>query len=114
MTPPTESRRAFPMAAVIVLMVVAGGAGAFWLYLRQSAGPPGPPGLTPEAKSYVRSLKLGDVEIRKTESYLAHAIVEITGKITNAGERPLAQVELNCVFYDPYGQLVLRHRVAIV
>ena len=39
---------------------------------------------------------------------------EITGKITNRGDRPLRLVEINCVFYDPYGQLILRERVAIV
>jgi len=41
-------------------------------------------------------------------------VVEITGKIANRGGRPLKLVEINCVFYDPYGQLVLRERVAIV
>ncbi|MCL4853516.1 MAG: FxLYD domain-containing protein, partial [Bryobacteraceae bacterium] len=41
-------------------------------------------------------------------------IIEITGKITNNGDRQLQQVEINCVFYDAYSQLVLRERVAIV
>ena len=42
------------------------------------------------------------------------ALVEITGKITNKGDRRLDQVDLNAVFYDPYGQVVLRERVSIV
>ena len=41
-------------------------------------------------------------------------MVEITGKITNKGERVLRLVEINCVFYDPYGQVVLRERVPLV
>jgi hypothetical protein len=40
--------------------------------------------------------------------------VEIEGKIANAGDRPLDTVEIYCVFRDPYGQLVLRRRLAIV
>lgn len=48
------------------------------------------------------------------ESYMKHTLVEITGKLTNKGDRGLRLVEINCVFYDPYGQLVLRERVPIV
>ena len=48
------------------------------------------------------------------ESYLKQSIVEITGNIGNTGDRVLKTVEINCVFYDPYGQVVLRERVAIV
>ena len=47
------------------------------------------------------------------ESYLKQAVVEIEGKITNNGDRALQLVEINCVFRDPYGQVVLRERVAI-
>ena len=95
-----------------VVAVVAGGLAWWWLNqpVRPSQGPP----LNPEAKAYVRNLKLSEVEMKAAESYVKQAIVEITGKIGNAGERPLAQVDLNCVFYDPYGQLVLRERVSIV
>jgi hypothetical protein len=70
--------------------------------------------LTPEAKAYVRNLQLSDVEMKASESYLKQTVVEIDGKIANAGDRPLDLVELYCVFYDRYGQLVLRKRVPIV
>ena len=40
--------------------------------------------------------------------------MEITGKIGNDGDRVLQLVEINCVFYDAYGQVVLRERVPIV
>jgi hypothetical protein len=62
----------------------------------------------------VRNLKLMDVDMQKHESYMKQAVVEITGKIGNNGDRTLRVVEINCVFYDPYGQLVLRKRVPIV
>ena len=47
-------------------------------------------------------------------NYAGAAGVEVMGNITNGGDRTLSLVELNCVFYDPYGQVVLRERVPIV
>ena len=70
--------------------------------------------LTPEAKAYVKNLQLSDVEIKANKSYLNQMVVEIDGKIANAGDRLLDTVEIYCVFYDSYGQLVLRSRVPIV
>ena len=48
------------------------------------------------------------------ENFAGAAVVEITGNITNAGDRPLSRVELTCIFYDPYGKELKRERVAIV
>ena len=105
-----------PMAIVGGLVLVLGLAG-FWYLDRTSKQPEKPPPpLTDEARAYVHEgkLKLSEVEMKAHESYVKQAVVEITGKISNAGERPLKSVELNCVFYDAYGQLVLRQRVPIV
>jgi hypothetical protein len=109
---PKENRSLIPVA--IVALVVAAGGGAFWYFLRSAPSEAAAPALTAEGKAYVRHLKLGEVEMTKTESWVQAAVVEITGKITNTGDRTLRMVELHCVFYDPYGQLVLRQRVAIV
>src|ERR1022692_1617935 len=100
---------------MVVALVVILGAG-FFLYLDRASNRPLPPPapLTAEAKVYVRSLRLMDVDMQKHESYMKQAVVEITGKIGNNGSRTLRVVEINCVFYDPYGQLVLRMRVPIV
>lgn len=97
---------------VILAMVLLGG-GLFW-FLRYTAQKPQPIELSAEAKQYVRNLKLSDVAIKATESYVKQTIVEIEGKITNSGGRPLDTVEIYCVFHDPYGQLVLRERVPVV
>jgi len=70
--------------------------------------------LTPEAKAYARSLQLTDVEMKASESYLKQTVVEINGRITNAGMRSLESVEIFCLFQNTYGQLVLRRRLAIV
>ncbi len=107
--------KGIPVAVIVVSLVVIFGAGLF-LYLDRASHRPAPlpPPLTGDAKQYVRSLRLLDVEMQKHESYLKQAVVEITGKIGNNGDRPLRVVEINCVFYDPYGQVVLRERVPIV
>jgi hypothetical protein len=111
----TTEQKSIPVAVLVVALVVILGAG-FFLYLDRASHrpPPPPPPLTAEAKVYVRSLRLMDVDMQKHESYMKQAVVEITGKIGNNGDRTLRVVEINCVFHDPYGQLVLRKRVPIV
>ncbi|MGC9947156.1 MAG: FxLYD domain-containing protein [Bryobacteraceae bacterium] len=108
-------KKSVPVAVLVVALAAILGAG-FFLYLDRAAQrpPPPPPPLTAEAKAYVHSLQLMDVDMQKHESYMKQAVVEITGKIGNNGSRGLRVVEINCVFYDPYGQLVLRRRVPIV
>jgi len=102
-----------PLAIVSVLVVVAGA--VVWFLLLRGGGQPAQPNpLTPEAKAYVRNLGLAEVEMKAKENALGNMLVEITGKITNKGDRALRSIELNCIFYDPYGQAVLRERVPIV
>jgi hypothetical protein len=91
------------------------------LVLQDAAFPPPPPSpwrsrffWPADAKAYVKFLKLSDVQMKATDSAMAKALVEILGNISNAGDRDLKLVELNCVFYDPYNQVVLRERVPIV
>ena len=102
------------MVVVVALVLVAGTAG-FWYLDRTSKQPAPPPApLTGEAKAYVRNLKLTNVDMSAREDYFKQKVVEITGRIGNTGNRVLQLVEINCVFYDPYGQVVLRQRVPIV
>jgi len=110
----TKERLGFKPSTLIVAAVVIIAGGFLWWWLKQPVQYAQRPPITPEAKAYVRNLRLAEVEMKAAESYMRQAVVEITGKIGNAGERPLKQVDLNCVFYDPYGQLVLRERVSIV
>ncbi|MCL6545169.1 MAG: DUF2393 domain-containing protein [Bryobacteraceae bacterium] len=110
-----RKRPEIPIGVFIILgLIVLVGAG-FWYLERQSRNVPQPKVLlTPEAKAYVRYLKLDEVQMKATEAFLKQTLVEITGKITNTGDRRLRQVDINCIFYDPYGQVVLRERVSIV
>lgn len=102
------------MIAVVGGLVLAGAGAFYWLDYQAKNYTPPQPVLTPEAKSYVRNLALSEVQMQAAESYLKQAVVEIEGKISNKGDRVVNVVEINCVFRDPYTQVVLRERVAIV
>jgi len=102
------------MAVVIGLVLVLGLGGFFYLDRAAKKGPPAPPPLTGDARAYARNLKLTNVEMKAHESYLKQSVVEIEGNIQNVGDRIVKTVEINCVFYDSYGQVVLRERVPIV
>lgn len=67
-----------------------------------------------EAKAYIRELALGAVEMKAAESFGGQQLVEITGQIRNNGPRPLKKVDLTCIFYDPYNQVIFRETVPIV
>jgi hypothetical protein len=103
-----------PMALVIGLVLVLGLAGFFFLDRAAKKPPPAPPPLTGEARAYAKNLKLTNVEMKAHESYLKQSVVEIVGNIQNVGDRVVKTVEISCVFYDAYGQVVLRERVPIV
>lgn len=117
MTPTVEStpNRKPAFAQLIVLVIaLAAGVGIFW-YLSQPTDPSADvPVLTAEAKAYTTNLELGEVSMKATENALGQMLVEITGRITNNGDRPLNSVRLMCVFYDPYNQVLTREIVSIV
>ncbi len=115
-TKPQVRKNAGPALGIgvyVVAALVILGAVAVW-YMQTHPGKNDLLALTPDAKEYVKSLKLSEVGIKANESYLKQMVVEIDGKITNGGNRPLDQVEVYCVFYDTYQQVVLRERVPIV
>ena len=103
-----------PMAIVIGLVLVLGLGGFLLLDRAAKKPPPAPPPLTGPARAYARYLKLTNVEMKAHESYLKQSVVEIVGNIQNVGDRIVKTVEINCIFYDAYGQIVLRERVPIV
>jgi hypothetical protein len=109
----TSSADLGPILYVAGALVLLGG--AIFGYLQYSAKQSAERiALTPEAKAYVQNLQLSDVEMKATDSYLSQRVIEIQGKIGNAGGRPLEVVEIYCIFRDVYGQTILRARVPIV
>jgi hypothetical protein len=113
MMPSVNQGRRLPVAALLVFAAAAA-AGLVWWLSRPTDPAAGLPVLTEEAKAYARHLELSDVEMKATDNTLGQTLVEILGRITNAGDRPVRRVLLSCVFYDPYGQVVARELAAIV
>lgn len=110
-----KKKPAVPPIAYAILAAIVLGAAGFWYLDRASKQPlPEPPPLTVEAKAYTKYLALSNVEMQAHTNSLQQQLVEITGNIQNTGDRKLALVEINCVFYDPYGKSLLRQRVPIV
>lgn len=114
-TKPASDRSASisPLLIIAVLAVAIGGV-FYWMFLRGSSQTVNQYSLTPEAKEYIRGLKLSGVEMKATENFMKTTVVEITGKITNNGDRNVKLIEISCVFYDPAGQIILRERVPVV
>jgi hypothetical protein len=106
----------FPTAIVITLVTAAAVAVAVLVLTRGGPRQPPAPVLTPEARAYVHAgyLNLTEVNMSAKQNFAEQTLVEVTGKITNTGNRMLKQIDLNCVFRDPSGRVVLRDRVAIV
>ena len=107
------SKTIFYTLAVMVALAV----GFAW-YANRSAPPlpaaAQPNSLTADAKAYVRNLHLSDVAMKATESYVKQMVTEIEGKVTNNGDRVVKQADVFCIFYNAYGDVILRERVAIV
>jgi len=102
------------MVIVIGLVLLAGLGGFFYLDRESKKPVPPPPPLTGPARAYVKYLKITDWEMKAHESYLKQSVIEMVGNIQNTGDRIVKTVEINCVFYDAYGQVILREPVPIV
>ncbi len=92
-------------------LVVAGG--LMWFVSRPHPAAPAVP-LSAEAKAYVHNLQLTGVTMKATASYVGQTVTEIEGRISNAGSRTVEHADVYCVFYNSYGEVILRERVPIV
>ena len=70
--------------------------------------------LSADAKAYAHNLQLSGVTMKATESYVGQTVTEIEGKIQNTGTRTVQHAEIYCIFYNAYGEVILRERVPIV
>ena len=99
------------IVTLAIALALAGG--LLWFFNRPHAAVEAAP-LSPDAKAYVRNLKLSDVTMKATESYVGQTVTEIEGKIANAGARTVEHADVYCIFYNAYGEVILRERVPIV
>jgi len=100
--------------AYTITAVLIAGVMLAWYITRPAPSANSLPPLTPEAKAYVHNLKLSEVTMKATESYVKQMVTEIEGKITNSGDRTVKHADVYCVFYNSYNEVILRGKVTIV
>lgn len=96
---------------LVLALVIAGG--LLWYVNRPKPAEATVP-LSADAKAYVHNLQLSGVAMKATESYVGQTVTEIEGKIANNGDRTVRHAEVTCIFYNSYGEVILRERVPIV
>ena len=110
-----ERRRGFSGPAIAILIaVLIGSAALIYVETRPSPTPPEAERATPEARAYASQLQLSEVELKESEAWAGNKVVELAGKITNAGGRTVKLVELTCIFQGLSGEALGRERLAIV
>ncbi|MBV8897357.1 MAG: hypothetical protein JO051_12655 [Acidobacteriaceae bacterium] len=109
----TRSKPPKALLVAGVLVVLALIAAAIYL-ARTPASTTSDATASAEAKAYLPNLQLTDVSMKATENFMKQQVLEIEGKITNKGPRPLEGVEIYCYFSGVDGRTVYRERVPIV
>ena len=59
-------------------------------------------------RAYAPKLQIENMPLSRAENFLNQEVTTVPGRITNAGDLPLANVELTVEFSDELGQIVLR------
>jgi hypothetical protein len=64
-------------------------------------------------QAYVPKLQIENLALSRAENFLNQEVTTLAGRITNAGNLPLSNVELTIEFSDELGQIVLRDSRAL-
>ena len=112
--PAKSTRSLLPLVSgfAVVLLALVG-----LLYLSRPAKQPSvqaPGAATSDAKAYLPHLALSDVKMQASENFMRQQVIEITGRIQDAGSRPLKSVDVFCLFYGVDGKEIHRERLPIV
>jgi hypothetical protein len=59
-------------------------------------------------QAYAPKLQIENLPLRRAENFLNQEVTTVPGRLTNAGDLPLSNVELTVEFFDQLGQVVLR------
>lgn len=64
-------------------------------------------------QNYAPKIQIEGLQLSRAENFLNQEITMLEGRVTNAGDRPLANVEVTVEFADDLGQIVLRESRAV-
>ena len=103
-----------PVWLILGVAALAAATAAYFLQ-QQEPAPVEEPVLTEEASSYLSFLPLSpDTAMEAHEDALGQTLLEITGEITNTGDKTCAAVGVNVVFDDINGNEIDRQRSYLV
>lgn len=103
-----------PTTAILIGVLAVAAAAAGLVYLQQMSQDDSEAVLTDAARAYLSNLDLNNVNMEARDDALGQTLLEITGDITNLGERAVLVVEANCVFRAVDGTEIVRQRSALV
>lgn len=61
-----------------------------------------------EERNYAPKIQIEGLQLSRAENFLNQEVTTLAGRVTNAGDQPLANVEVTVEFADELGQIVLR------
>src|SRR5690348_2165150 len=64
-------------------------------------------------QAYAPKIQIDGLALTRAENFLNQEVTTLVGRITNAGDLPLSNVEVTVEFYDEFGQIVLRESRAV-
>lgn len=110
----TATRRQLPLVPIVIgaIAVLALIAALFYLSRPSPKAPEERP--STEATAYLPHLVLSDVGMKATENFMKQQVVEVVGKISNTGTRPIEHIDVYCIFSGINANEVYRERVPIV
>ena len=115
MATPAAVKKIIPLMPLLFgLIVVAILIGSLGYLNKPAPKPQTDSAASTEARAYLAHLALSDVAMQATENFMQQQVVEVNGKISNNGPRPLASIEVYCLFYAVNGQELKRERLPIV
>jgi len=111
----TATLRKIPVLPLVIcaIALIALLAGFFYLN-RPVPKSQSPAPVSAEANAYVANLRLSDVSMKASENLMGQQVVEVEGKITNVGTRPLESIDVYCLFSGMDGREIYRERLPIV
>jgi hypothetical protein len=114
MATPGSTLNRLPRGLLIVAAVAIALLAGALLYLSRPAQNSRTAPVSGEARAYVSKLVLSDVTMQATENFMKQRVVEIEGKIANAGDRELGGISVYCLFFDVNGSEIHRERVPLL
>lgn len=67
----------------------------------------------PAEQAYAPNLQIENLALSRAENFLNQEVTILAGRLTNAGDLPLSNVEITVEFSDQLGQIVLRETRAV-